>query len=109
MSIKQVLKHDWLEEERAIDPDPGMTAYLIFLLLPIHLFLLLICALPFRLYHSSAAAVDTEEETLLLSIPRPHGRPSLQLMARKFEYPYLRDPDCTIMASSYRNSVKVRR
>ena len=24
MSIKQVLKHEWLAEERAVDPDPGV-------------------------------------------------------------------------------------
>lgn len=87
-TIKQVLGHPWLAEERAQDPDP----------------------------------VHTEEEALLFTIPRPqqqrrspsgrgpnnsdngHQPPPLQVYVRKFEYPYLRDPDCTILASCYRST-----
>lgn len=89
-SIKAVLRHPWLAEERAQDPQ----------------------------------AVDTEEETLLFHIPRRRQRnprqpgpahggvpmdedtgplPPLKVSVKKFEYPYLRDPECTVLASSLRS------
>lgn len=70
MSIKQVLGHPWLAEERAQDPHP----------------------------------IDTAEAALLFPIPRsPGAQPPLQVQVRIMEFPYLRDPECTIVASSYRN------
>lgn len=73
MSIKQVLGHPWLAAERAQDPHP----------------------------------IDTEEAALLFPIPRPReqqgAQPPLQVHVKIMEFPYLRDPECTIVASSYRN------
>lgn len=75
VSIKQVLGHPWLAAERAQDPQP----------------------------------IDTEETALLFPVPRPREQqgapppPPLQVHVRIMEFPYLRDPECTIVASSYRN------
>ena len=100
-TIKQVLGHPWLAEERAQDPDPVDTEEE---------------SLLFRIpragrrqqqshqhqHHQQGNSVndfhngDPDVAASLPPLP-------LKVYVKRFEYPYLRDPTTSILSSSYRN------
>ena len=56
---------------------------------------------------TTIVALDTEEEAVLLSIPRPNGLKPVRVRACKMEYSYMMQPEATVVVSSYRRSAQV--
>lgn len=102
-TIKQVLGHPWLAEERAQDPDPVDTEEE---------------SLLFRIpragrrpqqshqhqHHQQGNSVNEDDfhngdPDVAASLPPL----PLKVYVKRFEYPYLRDPTTSILSSSYRN------